>query len=440
MTHDAAALKAQIDLRDVVASLWGDPERTAPRYHTYRARWRDDGQNASFTVYPDRFKDYGGRGRSGDVYEFLQHELDLSFTEALDWLAQHTGSGHTIPTRQRKATPARRPSTEPPAPQWQHAAQDALEQAQAYLWSDAPDAARVREYLRTVRGFTDETIKAAGYGYNPRWQPLDYQHPQRNYRVKLSPGIVEPWWCDGVLWALRVRRRVGNLAQWLNQPDDTLGRGDAPKYLNLAGSKQTGAMYNADTITPDGDVLVVEGGFDAQLAAQHLDDVAVVTFGSATNTPPARRIQQLKQARRVFLLLDADDAGQAAQSQLAAVLDGNAYSVTLPQGNDVTDFIVNHNGDLGAVLQEAAASGRVTPPTDTSADRGAWWANGVPDGVRSALLNYFRPTTAPVIELVNTAVRRGLLSAQAFTINQLLQRKRRTRLRHQRRVGSPGCE
>jgi 5S rRNA maturation endonuclease (ribonuclease M5) len=371
----------------------------------YFSRWRDDGHNPSFTVYSSVFRDYGGAGDSGDVYTFLQRELNLSFAEAVNWLRRYVG-GHIQPAAQRPA-PAPATPNEPPPAEWQSAARAGLEAAQRYLWSDKPAARRALAYLRTVRGLNDDTIRAAGYGYNPNWQAVNWRNPDTGRKAYLPPGIIEPWESDGALWALRVRCRVGNLADALGIPPDTDRTGEElPKYLNLAGSKQSGALYNGNAIQPGRDVLIVEGGFDAQLAGQILGpQVAVVTLGSATNTPTARRLAQLQSAGRVFLLLDTDEAGQAAQRKLLAALGDKAIPLQLPTGKDVTEFIVQHGGDLRAAL-----ASQLSP---------AWWPQGLPDTIRTALLTYFRDSTALVIEILNTAVQRGLIDSRSFTIKMV---------------------
>jgi len=404
----AQDLKARVDLRDVVRACWGEPHRHRARYDVYASRWRDDGKRPSFTVYDTHFKDYGGDGTGGDVFAFLMLELRCDFKSALAWLADYLGERPTI------TTPTRRPHIttahdEPPPPAWQQAATKALQRAQRYLWSGRADARRVLHYLREERGLTDATIKAAGYGYNPRWQVTRWHDPETGKAAYLAPGIIEPWYADGTLWALRVRCRTGGLAAALGIDDDQLGEATSPKYLNLSGSKQSGALYNGDHITPGADVLIVEGGFDATLAAQHLD-MPVVTFGSATNHPNGRRLAQLEQAEHVFLLLDADDAGQQATQHLQRALGKDVSLVhlpNLPNIKDVTDFVVGHNGDLNALIEQAR--------------KPAWWVDGVPDAVRSALLTYFRPSTAPVIELINRAVNAGLLDSDDLTINALIE-------------------
>ncbi len=496
-TINADDLRQKVDLRDLVTQVWGQPVRKSGRYHQHLARWRDDGNKPSFTVYRDGFVDYGGSGERGDAFSFIMREFGLSYRDALAWLEKYTGAATPLSDQTRLNQVQRGPDSahnEPPSSQWQQATQIALEKSQAYLWSDLPDARRVLDYLRDKRGLTDASIREAGYGYNPRWQPVDWVNPANGKAAYLAPGIIEPWVCDGVLWALRVRCRVGNLARTLNMPDETINGQPLDKYLNLAGSKQNGALYRGDTIQDGDTVLIVEGGFDAVLAAQALENslhlptpspqgegehmkmrlevplhsgegfrvrAKVVTFGSATNRPAPRRLKQLQAAGRIILLLDADAAGQAAQDKLIAALQsGEAtpeiYTITLPAGKDVTDFIVEHGGDLSALVQDAAlftppptplpelkegekiqaarqlrvGLGNYSLPVDGEGRGGvsplpikeeSWdGISSLPDSMRSALLTYFRDATAPVMELLIHAARQKWLNLEAFTLRDLM--------------------
>ena len=424
----AQDLKDRVDLRDLVAHFWGAPDRKSNRYVKYYSRWRDDGAQPSFAVYATHFKDYGGDGIGGDVFTYLQHELNLDFRLAVTWLEQYTGySSHlavTTNNQQLKRTPRKARQSQPtnhtaPSSEWQAGAKSALRYTQEYLWSFRKDARRALHYLRTVRGLSDDSIRNAGYGYNPSWHEVDYKNADTGKNIRLAPGIIEPWMADGDLWALRIRCRVGNLADALTiQPDMLYGK-ESPKYLNLAGSHQTGAIYNGDSLHDSDDVLIVEGGFDAILAQQALNTntpIAVITFGSATNLPAEKQLERIRQAKRIFLLFDRDEAGQSAQAKLIDLLNPSPeiagevtpsiYIVRLPQGKDVTDYIVQHNGDLSALLDKA------TLP--------AWWMNGVPNSIRSALLRYFAPATAPITEMINQAINTDMLNPATFTVDDLL--------------------
>lgn len=406
--NNAEQLKHQHDLRAIVAHFWGEPQRRTRTYDVHFARWRDDGHKPAFTVYATYYKDYGGTGSGGDIYNFLQAELNCDFKTALDWLENYSGQTPATPPQPHQQRTNLPPQYgQAPGADWQQAASQALATTQVYLWSNRHDARAALAYLRDVRGLTDESIQAAGYGYNPQWLPVDWSNPNTAKAAYLAPGIIEPWHYDGHLWALRVRCRVGNLAQALNIPDDVNRTGNTlPKYLNLAGSVQTGAIYGGDAITAEKTVVLVEGGFDAVLANQVLTPQYVaVTLGAATNRPLDDQIAALRRAKRVILLLDSDAAGQSAQKYLQEKVGDTAIAAQIPDGKDITEYLLMHDGDLCALLDA------INSP--------AWWPTGLPDNIRSALLTYFRDSTAPVMELLNTALHKSLLNPEYFTIEDI---------------------
>lgn len=360
-TWDKDDLKARVDLRDIVAEAWG-PGKAHGDYVMYHARWRGDDHTPSFAVYENGFKDFGGSGEAGDVYTWLEREYGLTFGEAVRWLHERVYGANAAPLMPRRPEATSTARNEPPSAGWQRAARAALERAQAYLWSKTPEAAKVRAYLHEARGLTDETIRSYGLGYNPDWQRTAYRYWSEQYkrkrRARLAPGIVIPWYRNDALVALRVRCRVGALASWLKRAPDTLKGQELDKYRSYRGSKLAGRLYNGDALRPGGDVLIVEGEFDAMLAAQQLGErVTVVTLGSATNRLSRRLRDQLREQRRVYTALDNDEAGAEATARLARVLDERHIPLALPEGKDITEYVVEHGGDL--VGWFAVASGRL---------------------------------------------------------------------------------
>jgi len=410
-----------VDLRELVARAWGEGKRSG-NCVIYRSRWRPDDDHASFAVYADGYKDFGGTGESGRPINWLRREYGWTFREALEYLhsgntnasrvgtslvgTRHTSSFNNAPT-------SRKPLSAQPSIIWQAHAHIKLEEAEKYLWSDAPDAKRALWYLCTIRGLSEETIRRHHFGYNPRRHSTVYTDEQRKEFV-IPAGITIPRIANEMLWAIRVRSRVGNLAEALAIPPDrfTYGsRKDQPldKYLSMTGSKPSAVPFNADALKRwSHDVLIVEGEFDAALAQQILGDEAVViTMGSATSVIPQEWIDKLKRARHVYSCMDADRAGQAAAQRLTKALGNKHKPLKLPQGKDITEYVIDHGGDLAAWWAERAKAARVGQ---------GWWIGGVPDSVRSAVLTYLYASAAPILERLNEALNAGLLDRDHITI------------------------
>jgi hypothetical protein len=218
--------------------------------------------------------------------------------------------------------------------------------------------------------------------------------------VRLAPGIVIPWHADGALWGVRVRCRVGALAAALGMTPDRGREGDAlPKYLGVAGGKSNGVVFNGDALKPGEDVLLVEGEFDTMLAQQELG-ISVVTLGSASSGLSRRWRPRLTAARRVYSALDNDTAGQQATAKLRASLGSILTPVQVSTGKDITEYVVDHDGDLRAWWSDARSSRH--------------FSTGVPDSWRSALLRH-APETAPLFELLNAAIEADKIDPDRIT-------------------------
>lgn len=442
---DLQSLKDRTDLRDIVSAAWGDGRRSG-RALLYQSRWRGDDHTPSFAVYEDGYKDFG-TAESGDVFHFIQREYNLTFADAVAWL--HTWHGQPQHSRATKRpAPADTAFHEPPPAAWQAAARAVLSECQQVLWSAG--GKWVRQY-HDQRGLTADTIRHFGLGYNPDWKRIP--DPHSSQPMYLPPGIVIPWMIDGILWALRVRCRVGSLAAALHIPDDRSTTGNPlPKYLNLRGSKQAGALFNADDLRPDAPTLVVEGEFDAMLAWQQLQgEWAVVTLGSASNRVSRRWFERLAQSPAIYSLLDTDAAGRQAAQKLDEVFGARHRGLILPAGKDVTEFVVAHGGDIAELVRAAcprssawvgtqhAAPHAAPLPENVSfqtvsksprhavegefrggVEETAWFPDGVPDGWRRAALSYLDTGAAVMLERLNTLLARGELDPKAITIPALL--------------------
>jgi hypothetical protein len=388
-SRDIDDLKSRADLRKIASAYLGQPKRRSSKYDVYDSPLRNDGQHASFTVYSNRFIDYGGTQEQGSAIDFLMHVENLTVAQAIQRLEQITDGAPRIDPINKPHYSAQ---AEPPDMVWQGRALSALTICEAYLWSGRPDALRALDYLHG-RGLTDDTIRAVRLGFSPRWQAIGWKDADGK-AAGVWPGIVIPIFYSSTLWTLRVRELHTSLSA---------------KYLNVTGSKLSGALYNGDGIRPGAPLLIVEGEFDAILAAQQLPGLAVITPGPVSNTLTKRQLEHIRQASAVYILMDNDSAGQnAAQIVTTAIGDKARILPALPVGKDVTEFVCEHSGDLAAWF--VAATRRIPFP------------NGVPDSWRSALLNraHFPDSYALYMELLNEGIRAGYINPNRFTTTDWL--------------------
>lgn len=404
------------DLRQIVAQVWGEGKKSG-RAVLYRARWRTGDDTPSFAIYADGYKDFGGDGESGSTIQWVMREFGYNFREAVTWLENRYNYSNNVTTSSVRQLSQSSQNYTPPSLEWQHLLRAAVRETERLLWS--PIGVGALNYLRQERGLTDETIHAAGLGYAPDYVKTDLMYEDESgstHRLSIPPGIVIPWEVNGVLWAVRVRSRVGALATALDISDDRFSFGDRSgelldKYRSARGSRTAGVLYGADGIVSDKKVLFFEGEFDALLAGQHLGDkAACVTFGSASNIPstlPETYAQRLATHDPIYLVMDADKAGQTAGIKLRKLFPKNSVTLALPvEHKDITEY--------------AQSGGNIRD----------WFANAtikrVPDSWIRGLLHLkdhngsHQGTAAPVYYVLQQCENAGLLDSKEFTHADIL--------------------
>lgn len=322
------ALKQAVDLRDLFLERYPDRFRRSGRWLYGSSPYRHD-EHPSFAVNEDVYIDFA-TGEHGDEVDFIMREQGLSFAAALAVLETHAGGTPILPAQGAAISSYSASTSEPPPAEWQQVMRAECRAAHAYLFSNAKEAKAAYRWLRD-RGLSRETLRHAGIGYNAAWRPTRLRDSETGKAISIAPGIVIPCFVDGALWSVHVR---------------TLPPSDLPKYLYVRGSKSS-VLYNGDALTPSSTVLLVEGEFDALLAQQELGaHVVVVTLGSAANRLPRRWFDRLVQAGRIYSCFDQDEAGQRATAQIAAQFPEQHQPLHLPQGKDITEFVLQYRGDL----------------------------------------------------------------------------------------------
>ena len=302
-------------------------------------------KSPSFSVNSDRqFYHCFGCKAGGDVFRFVQETEKVEFLEAVELLGRRAG----IPPPERRSgvRAVRAPLLE------------ALDQAAtAYQqWLADPVNGRSARAWLEGRGITRDSARAFRLGLAPEgWEGLVR---------RLAPRVGEEALVQAGL-ALRREGGSGLYDRFRNRlmvplvaaGGAVVGFGartlaeEHPKYLN---SPETpvyhkgsflyaldGARKVADTV---GEVVVVEGYFDAITLHQAGLAHTVATSGTALTADQARLLRRA--APRVALTYDGDRAGREAMMRSLSVLlvEGlEVVVVDLPQGED-PDTLVRRGG------------------------------------------------------------------------------------------------
>jgi DNA primase len=309
------------------------------------------------------------RDRWSDAIDYVRWRSGCSFVDAcrelgVDLVSRDTrlpairtaGSATAAPNDSiRSISPTLAEDAAEPAAVWRERGERVVGQAEADLWSDA--GAGARRWLNE-RGLTDDTIRRWRLGYQARdsyQEPAAWgligKLPMTAKRVWLPHGIVIPWYLDGALWQIKVRRPSGE-----------------PRYVAVRGGHPV--LYGAGTLAGHDLVALPEGELDAILLEQECGDlVGVATLGGASKRLDARAADYLLGARVIFTLHDADAAGDRGAEQFRD-LTSRAHRLRVPVGKDIGDF-VKAGGDLRAWLafeSERLDLGNNVPNVEAEAD------------------------------------------------------------------------
>ncbi|GAA3829254.1 DNA primase [Nocardioides panacisoli] len=328
-----------------------------------------DEKSASFHVTPSRgFFHCFGCGEGGDVISFLMKIDGVSFTEAVERLADKYG----VELRREEGGVEDRPK----GPQRRrlieaHAA--AQEFYESYLSS--PDAVAGRQFL-DQRGFDQAAARHFGVGFAPRDGEALWRHLQsRKFTLDevVTAGLVavgrSPYdrFRGRLLWPIREAsgETIGFGARRIFDDDKI-----EAKYLNTSETpiyKKSHVLYGIDLarreIGRSFQAVVVEGYTDVM--ACHLSGVttAVATCGTAFGDDHARVLRRFLSDHEEFrgeviFTFDGDQAGQNAALKTFAGdqrFVSQTYVAIAPEGMDPCELRIKE-GD--AAVRELIATRR----------------------------------------------------------------------------------
>jgi DNA primase len=307
----------------------------------------------SFTVHRERgFFHCFGCNAGGDVFKFVELQEKVGFQDAVRHLAARFG----IPL----------PEMEGGSDQGESAAErEALvkihEAALAYFREQlaAPGGAKVREYLATGRGLTQETIDQLQIGYAP---PARDALRQRLLKAGFSPlqlitsGLVTRRDDGSEIDRFRNRlmipiaRDTGTVIAFGGR---ALDADQVPKYLNSPETPiytKSRTLYGLNvtkgSLRKGNFALIVEGYFDFAQVHQSGGFPVVATCGTALTSQQAQVLRRF--TAKAVLCYDPDRAGQTAAERSSELLVSEGFDVNvvqLPGGEDPDTFIQKQGRD-----------------------------------------------------------------------------------------------
>ena len=286
-----------------------------------------------------------GCGKGGSVINFIMEIENLSFPEAVEFLARRAGM--QVPEETRNDPQARRRE--------QLLALNKDAARFFYGCFRAPGGAPAQEYAMR-RELSPATVKKFGLGFAPdTWDSLVNAMKQKGYSegLMLQAGLVRKGKNSGVYDTFRNRLMFpvfdvrGNVIGFSGR---ILGDGE-PKYMNspetpvFSKSRNLFAM-NLAKKTKLGYVILCEGNVDVVSMHQAGFDNAVASLGTSLTPEQARLISRY--VNEVVIAYDNDGAGQKATQRAISILeklDLKVRVLTMEGAKDPDEFIKTKGAD-----------------------------------------------------------------------------------------------
>ncbi len=308
-----------------------------------RCPFHDDGGRPNLYVYPSTDSWYCYRcSVGGDVISFVERIEGVGFCEAVVRLTEERPV-----TSMAMRRPVRRNTSRPgPRTAWGPDERDCLAAAVDLYHNRLLTDSSALEYVRG-RGLDDGVIEACHLGYAAGDELVAYLRWRRiPVQAALRVGLLRPSGREFMAGRVVVPELRGGQPIWLvGRTIDS--QAHVPKYLGLPGCKP---LLGWEAAKGSREVFVVEGVVD-WLILLKWGYPALALVG--THVRPAA-VNALSGFERVYLLLDNDEAGQAAAEGLAQVLQGRGVTVTLPGVKDVAELATR--GDGRRILARALQS------------------------------------------------------------------------------------
>lgn len=299
----------------------------------------------SFTINPDKqlFHCFGC-GIGGNIYHFIMKMENITFPEAVKFLADRAGI--TLPEKNYTEQSEKY--------QEKKRIHKINLKAAHYFYKNLVNHDEGKSALNylTKRGIKLDTIKAFGLGYARReWDDLMKFLNSLGYSIKeiARSGLIVAR-KDKSGFYDRFRNRI--MFPIFDLHNNVIGFGgrvlddSIPKYLNSPETEVFNKRFNlyglnnARLHCREKGLIIVEGYMDVISLYQHGIKNAAATLGTALTKEQARLIRRYTD--KVYVGYDADEAGMAAAFRGLDILSDAGLDVRviqLPPGLDPDDFI-----------------------------------------------------------------------------------------------------
>jgi DNA primase len=322
-----------------------------------------DERSPSFSVDPVKKVFFCfGCGEKGDLFDFVQKTQGLDFVQALEFLADRT---HIELERAQEDPEAER--REAQKQRLLALLNRAAQFYSAYLWK-AAEAEGARSYL-AERGLEQSVLEKFQVGLAPTaGDKLIQAAAKAGFSsqdlvtaglARRREGRVEDAFRGRLIFPLADHR-----GRVLGFAGRALREGDAPKYLNTSENRAVGffkrqmlyGMHEARTAAmKNGRFVVVEGYTDVLALHQAGVPETVAIMGTSLTDQQLAELTRVQ--GKVFLALDADNAGKNATSrasQMAAERDTELRVIQMPAGRDPAEIVTQGGADAFHALLDSA--------------------------------------------------------------------------------------
>jgi DNA primase len=272
----------------------------------------------SFSVSPSKqIYHCFGCGKGGSVINFIMEIENLSFPEAVEFLAKRAGM--RMPEQDYDPMRPRREKLY------------ALNRDAARFFHEqlsGPESGAARAYV-AKRGIGPAAVKNFGLGFAPdAWDALVRAMKEKGYteRELTDAALVRPGKKGGVYDTFRNRLMFpvidvrGNVIGFSGR---ALGDGE-PKYMNSPETPVFSKSHNLFALnlakkSKSGYIILVEGNIDVVTLHQAGFDSAVASLGTSLTAEQARLLSRY--TGEVVIAYDADEAGRKASQRAITLLE-----------------------------------------------------------------------------------------------------------------------